>query len=281
MKSILTILFTICIADFAFAQTPDKALARVSYNLIHIRDTTQKNFPYTENMLLVIGKNASVFTSYDKINREIEFNNPRRKASTAPFKPVTQSDYYYFVKENKVFTRDKMLTNYLAEEIAPVIKWQITKDTSSFSGIHCLKAITHFKGRNWIAWFAPELPFQSGPWKLNGLPGLIIEAYDDKKEVQFQFAGLENTGKLSEAQKLEQKKYKDNIFFGPEIIFPKDAVKTTKQEFDKLKDAFEKDPKGFISAATGTPVNRIYTGVSMNGEIHKTINNPIELIEKK
>src|SRR5690606_30147036 len=72
------------------------------------------------------------------------------------------------------------------------IDWKLSKDTASFSGIKCKKATARFKGRNWIAWYAPELPFQSGPWKLNGLPGLIIEAYDDKNEVKFQFAGIEN-----------------------------------------------------------------------------------------
>lgn len=276
-KRILIAIFITTFLSLQQIKGQDKVLARVRYNFIHQRDTTQKNFPYTEDMLLVIGKNASVFTSYDKIQRQMSLNNPNLASSTAPFKPITQEDYYYLIAENKFVTRDKVLTNYLAEEEAPLFNWKITKDTTSFTGIHCQKATTHFRGRNWIAWFAPELPFQSGPWKLNGLPGLIIEAYDEKKEVQFQFAGIEKVEKLTESQKTEQKKYADNIFFSSVITFPTDAVKTTRKEFDKLKEAFQKDPKGFISASTGTPINRIYMGTSTTGEIHKTINNPIEL----
>src|SRR6478752_2651453 len=72
MKTFLTTFLMLATTVAASAQNPDKALARVRYSFSHIQDTTQKDKPYTENMLLVIGKNASVFTSYDKINRNLQ-----------------------------------------------------------------------------------------------------------------------------------------------------------------------------------------------------------------
>jgi hypothetical protein len=35
-----------------------------------------------------------------------------------------------------------------------------------------------FKGREYIVWYAPSIAYAEGPWKLGGLPGLILEAYD-------------------------------------------------------------------------------------------------------
>ena len=309
MKTILTTFLTVAVSTFAVAQNPDKALSRVSYTFVHVQDTTQKDKPYTENMLLVIGKNASVYTSYDKINNMVIMNKQiqeqiknnvggsQRIISRGPSKPVSQLDYFYFAKENKFITKDRVFNSYLIEEEAPKINWKLSKDTASFSGVKCKKATANFKGRNWIAWYAPELPFQSGPWKLNGLPGLIIEAYDEKKEVQFQFAGMETVP--ADAQKEVESSAPQlstpsggvvrlmaadtgASYLGAEIKVPADAIKTTKKELEKLKEARDKDPQGFMNAQLAS------SGVKLNGPISfqsagpgavkkNPINNPIEL----
>ena len=317
MKTILTSAL-LAITLTAAAQNSDKALARVRYSFIHIKDTTEKDKPHTENMLLVIGKNASVFTSYDKLNQEIEMKknlmeqmksqagsgNINIKIDKTSSKPTTAVDYFYFANENKLFTKERLVTNYLIEEEAPKINWKISKDTASFSGVLCQKATAYFKGRNWIAWFAQDLPFQSGPWKLNGLPGLIVEAYDDKKEVQFQFAGIENIdeAEIAAADDKDQKISTPggvgtvkivgldmgSSYLGNEIKLPADAVKTTKKELDKLKAARDKDPQGFMNAqmaaqgvtfGSGT-TTRTSTNFSSTGKKNVT-NNPIELPETK
>lgn len=282
MKTLLTICFTILFNAVSFSQNPDKVLARVKYSFIHLRDTTQKNNPYTENMLLVIGRNASIFTSFDKIERDLDLPKAQQ-AADSPFKPINQVDVYFFAKENKLLSRERFMNAYyLVHELPQQINWKITKDTASFNGIHCQKATTIFKGRNWVVWYAPELPFQSGPWKLNGLPGLIIQASDDKKEVQFLFDGIDNLKKenLNPEQIELAKVYDKSFFYHPEIILQKDAKATNRAEFDKVLALYRKDPKGFIAAATGTPRNNIYMGTSATGISHNIINNPIELSEK-
>lgn len=319
MKTLFTSLFALAITTVAFAQNPDKALARVRYSFSHIQDTTQKDKPYTENMLLVIGKNASVYTSYDKINRNLEMEKQiqeqiKNQAGSGQMsikigsegvipKAVTPLDYFFYAKENKFFTKERLFNNYLTEEDAPKINWKITKDTASFSGVKCQKAIAHFKGRNWIAWFAPDMPFQSGPWKLNGLPGLIIEAIDETKTVRFQFAGIENVN--PEDIKTETKEgpkivtpgggalpmasimgMDGNSYLGSEIKLPADAIKTTRKELDKLKEARDKDPQGFMNAqmaSQGIQFGNVQrsTRVITTGDVKKiVINNPIELPEK-
>lgn len=319
MKTIITSILTLAITGFAFAQNSDKSLARVKYSFTHIQDTTQKDKPYTENMLLVIGKNASVYTSFDGINQAIEMKknlmeqmknqsgsgNMNIKINKIGLKPTTALDYFYFAKENKFYTKERVFNNYLVEETAQKINWKITKDTASFSGILCQKATAYFKGRNWIAWYAPELPFQSGPWKLNGLPGLIVDAHDEKKEVIFQFAGLENVSDQEEPTKNtasnEPKILTPNGGsvqiasitgiasrdpYEYKIELPTDAIRATRKELDKLKVARDKDPMGFMktqAAASGGMIrvegSRISGPTSAAPKI--VLNNPIELPETK
>jgi GLPGLI family protein len=316
MKRILTLCLAIALTISVKAQNPDKALARVRYTFTHIQDTTQRDKPRIENMLLVTGKNASVYTSYDKLNQSLNMQkqiqeqiknqtgngNVKIEVKSETKFPLTQVDYFFFANEHKMITKERLFNNYLVEETAPQLDWKILKDTMSFSGIPCQKATTTFKGRNWIAWFATEIPFQSGPWKLNGLPGLIIEAYDEKKEVKFTFAGLENVkDETNQANAGDDVKIAapnggvvkmvgidmSTSYLGPEIKLPADAIKTTRKELDKLKDARDKDPQGFMQAQMAA--NGMQGSFKTNNAprpaggtaIKPEINNPIEIPEKK
>ena len=79
---------------------------------------------------------------------------------------------------------------YTHTEPIPEIKWDIKNITKKIDGIEVVKAETTFRGRKYTAWFSPDIPVSLGPWKLNGLPGLILEAYDEHKEIQFVFQKL-------------------------------------------------------------------------------------------
>lgn len=74
----------------------------------------------------------------------------------------------------------------------PKITWKIEKETKTSSSVQLQKATAKFGGRNWIAWFAKDFPFQEGPYKFHGLPGMIIEIYDDKENYHFTLNKSEN-----------------------------------------------------------------------------------------
>lgn len=56
--------------------------------------------------------------------------------------------------------------------------WQLHDDTLTVCGYTCRKAVANFRGRTWTAWYAEQIPIDAGPWKLHGLPGLILKASD-------------------------------------------------------------------------------------------------------
>ncbi|MEN9951843.1 MAG: hypothetical protein RLZZ520_111 [Bacteroidota bacterium] len=76
--------------------------------------------------------------------------------------------------------------HYFADTLFPM-EWVTTEEHKMIGGIPCLKAVTRFKGRGYTAWYAPTITINDGPWKLGGLPGLILEAYDDEDNWRMEF----------------------------------------------------------------------------------------------
>ena len=108
--------------------------------------------------------------------------------------------FFKNLKTKKLVRREFFETTpYVAEEPKlPKMKWQIAKEQRKIGKFNCQKATTRFRGRNYTAWFTMAIPISDGPWLLNGLPGLILEAVDDKNEVRFIFSSAEipNTSNL-------------------------------------------------------------------------------------
>lgn len=67
------------------------------------------------------------------------------------------------------------IDNYTYREPIPTINWNLTDSIKQVCGYFCKQATCTFRGRQWTAWYC-DIPQSVGPWKLNGLPGLILEA---------------------------------------------------------------------------------------------------------
>jgi len=79
---------------------------------------------------------------------------------------------------------------YIAEK-RPEIDWKLQPETKKIGNFNAHKAVGKFRGREYTAWYTLEVSLPYGPWKLQGLPGIILEAYDEKKEMYLYFKSLE------------------------------------------------------------------------------------------
>jgi len=126
----------------------------------------------------------------------------------------------------KTFNKPYLLIRDFCKEGKPLIykdtvniKWKITSKKSTIQGLNCVLATAKFRGRNYKAWFTTTIPLPIGPWKFGGLPGLIVELQDDKKEVLVQLKSVESdentkvkfnmTGKETTLKKLTKCKDKE------------------------------------------------------------------------
>lgn len=83
-------------------------------------------------------------------------------------------------------------TRFRFTEHIPPQKWAIVGDTLTVLGYMSYKATTSFRGRNYTAWFTPDIPINEGPFKFYGLPGLILKIKSDDGVFSFQAIGLEH-----------------------------------------------------------------------------------------
>jgi GLPGLI family protein len=294
----------IAIAASAIAQTSDTAQVMIHYKFTHVQDTTNRDHPYTENMALYIGKTSSAYRSYDNVLEQIEFKKQVQAAmASSPDGRIqihrnsrgSGAEYYEFPNEKKLDRKEPMVMDtYFIEDVMPAIDWKISSDTATFGGLHCQKATARFKGRDYTAWFCPDMPLHVGPWKLNGLPGVIVQAYDAKKEVQFMFDGVEKVFIIPDKEEKLAEPKNDGpgprmVMIGgdnggdPNIIqLPKNAIKTTDKEFSKLQEAMRKDPDAFVQSMMAAhnanrPAGSDQMKIKIKAGPQAVINNPIEL----
>lgn len=113
---------------------------------------------------------------------------------------------------------DKLFESYLYEDTWLKINWEIKEDTIKIGNFKCKKAIGDFRGRTYIAWFTEEIPLPYGPWKLYGLPGLILQAEDTEKMFKATFKSIDyprncENSDLKEPTAVEIKTLKEYVEF--------------------------------------------------------------------
>lgn len=222
----------------AHAQTAEPVLAKTHYKFIHVNDTLQREKKHEEAMVLYIGKEASLYSSYsgEMINEQLakQMRDPAFDGNITLTGSVRDTkESYYFRPADQVYCELYKISSvqYRLDDTFPTIDWKLTGNTKEIGGYTCQSAETHFKGRDYHVWFSPELPFPFGPWKLQGLPGLILEAKDSKDEVFFLYEGFD---KLPD----------DSISLG----IPEQTLKTSRKAIEKLEEAFKKDPDAAMAA---------------------------------
>jgi GLPGLI family protein len=280
----------------AYAQKPDTAQILVHYKFTQVLDTNSRAHTYTENTVLFVGKASASYKSYDRQLQNQLFRRQMQEAITnSPDGNIrldrhitgSGSEYYQFINDKKLVRKEvSMMDSYIINDDLPAINWHISGDKQAFGELSCQKATCHFKGRNYTAWFCPDLPVHVGPWKLNGLPGVIVEAYDAKKEVVFKFDRVEKAV-LGAPKPIKDRHGRilpplsdDDDNSDPNIIrVPAKGIKTTDAAFEKLQVAMRRDPNAFVQARGSGPGDGPKMDVKNGPGL--VMNNPIELPEKK
>ena len=115
---------------------------------------------------------------------------------------------YKSIKEKKLFQNNSVFSKkYFVTDSLCNFSWTLTEETTTILNQKCLSATTHFRGRDYVAFYAPALVYNDGPWKFCGLPGLIlsVKSKDNYLSIVASELTLNSKNNLNVAEKLNNK----------------------------------------------------------------------------
>lgn len=211
----------------------------VQYTLTSVPDTLKPEKTDLETMILKVGSKSAQYYSYNRFVTDSLFREEMRKSTDGRVMSRQSSDsnpgrqtaqLYKNYPAGKVTTLDHMASSrFLCEEKNELPQWELLPDTMTILSYPCQKAICTFKGRQWEAWFTTEIPRSEGPWKLQGLPGLILEANDNENHYRFVCTGI------------VRPREEEKIMFGADGYQP-----VSRKDLNIVYKRYAADPLGYV-----------------------------------
>lgn len=162
---------------------------RFIYEYKFVPNLKEKDSVKKELMALDITEKGSVYQSYDRLKGDslmkVEMNDAMKTGfrGNRTFSSRTRMGSV----EQKVTKEYPSFKTYLQSRLGmdsykvvedKKLEWNISSEKQKIGEYTAQKATTTFGGREWEVWFSTDIPFQDGPYKFQGLPGLIVKTTD-------------------------------------------------------------------------------------------------------
>lgn len=257
------------LSDVLKSKTIDNVLFTVQYQTTSVGDSLKPENKLDEAMMLKVGSKSSVYYSYAYFHTDslLEADKAAGASQEVINEHLKQAGggaslwVYKNYPEGKTTLLDAVgMSRFRCEEQTERPQWTLLPDTMTIVSYTCNKAVCHFRGRDYEAWYTPEIPRSEGPWKLQGLPGLILKAADTRGHFTFVCSGIE---KAREGE---------TIRFGGSDYEP-----VARKDLRKIYERFAADPIGYMKE-TSPGVQMIVKGEDGRPFTPKNMPfNPIEL----
>lgn len=233
MRKLLIALLLLSVARVSAQKTYSY---KATYQLEYQENAADTNAIKSEVGVLYLGNKHSRYSSLGKaIKDSLEHMTPPVTMRMDEYNKMTSFKYsiYKDYQEKELVLAEQVFQYELKyKQELKQMDWQIQPESKEILGFNVQKATGTFSGRSYEAWFAPELPFLDGPYKFNGLPGLILEISDLQNHYHFTLMGF---------QELEQP---------VDLLLNLGNYKTVSQkELDQVRDDYERDPIGTMEKA--------------------------------
>lgn len=222
--------------------TVDYKVLTVQYDMEALIDLSKPDEPVKETMRLDIGRKSSRFYSYTAFLLDsvlaVDVANGASTELMArhakQYQSLWSEQTFKRYPDGKTTTLDEIageIARLRCEEEKEEPLWTLSQDTLTILGYRCFLATTDFKGRRWSAWFTPDIPVSEGPWKLAGLPGLVLKAEDEEGHYLFTANGIEQC--------------RETV---PILFNGTDYEPVNRKQYAKVHERYFTDPIGFITS---------------------------------
>lgn len=237
---------------FTFINVDGQSLVvQYAYSKRTMKDSTTIT---SQNTFLNIEENISTFFSEAPYLSDSIISSDQKAGRKINFKALPGDLLGCYIKKD---ISSKKITYYSDEfdeheykyEESPILKWEIGKENKVILGFKAYLASTKYAGRKYYAYFTTELPIQDGPYKFCGLPGLILEIFDEKKDHHFLATGISKEKKISIDDHITKRKY----------------IETSKEKFTEMRKNHAEAPLKRMFEMMNS--NQIYEKKDANGNI--------------
>ena len=261
MKIVVYLLLLTSLAVQAVAREPvlDRAYMKCLYRYLYLNDTLTGK---TKDDLLVLQIGTRISKCFSHYSNQVDslsalpngdmiigkmindaMNNGEFMRGKYPHKRLKTYIYKNYPEGCMTVTDGLILQDYRYVDSLHTQTWTMGDSTREVLGYTCQQATADFRGRRWTAWFATDIPVSDGPWKLGGLPGLILEAYDEGQQHVFTAVGLEQ---VKDEPIIFNRSFGDNQRF----------EQTNRLEFLRSKKKSLMDLNGYIQMETGIDLSQ-------------------------
>lgn len=216
----------------------------------------------TDEMLLQIGADGlSKFSSYRNLTVDsIIMRSSQEQLTDAIFEGKLTTGEFMTIYKNypagRLTHTEKICSDWFRyDEDMPEFKWELCDSVTRVLGYECQEARCSFRGRDWTVFYTEEIPVMDGPWKLHGLPGLIMKATDREGHYTFECTGIKGRAER------------------PITIYKVPFNRIGRKKYFDTRHRYEVNPYAYYETATGGHI----TVKDENGNLVLDAYDPIEL----
>lgn len=169
MKYILIILVVLSLLVNEKSRNDSLSITSIEYIKLIRNDSVNVSWSGKYNLLRTI-RTSKFLKGNELINKTVINGGVEFKPNNV--KGALFKNY----ESNEMYSEDLIGFKFFnIKDSINIIKWSIKSKQKDILGYACTLAEASFRGRVYEAWFTTEL-ISGGPWKLDGLPGMILKA---------------------------------------------------------------------------------------------------------